>query len=367
MGIGHSADLTLVANLTLEFLCFTFAFTLVTCRRSWASSFLAPFTILLYHVIVRTGAQIQDPLQGYVGQAKFDANRILNIVLVSLGIVGFSQLAWFWFHLLGMREWMPLRRKIPNIVAPRAQKVLTEENGVWSIRDVYEKRVTPRAQWGIAKSGPSWMYLVITALYVFGALCGSQVVYDQYILRTGRELTAWLVRLLVPLGIGVIIYFYDRYRPDTYVFGPSVDLLTGNKYMMDASNAAVMQAQTRDNVNWTVLPVVFLDFINVLVMGAVRVWTPNADNNWLFGVGLFALHLLLMIVVFFGMRFQSSSANKAGVPQALEPIDDSGNYYDDLASQQVPLAQVRSKDSAVMGGDGLGRAMMAMGSKSHVQ
>lgn len=342
-GLAHGADLELVTNDVLLYGPFIFALTYAWTGRSWKSSLMAPYIFLLYQVIVTFGAGIQDPLAGYVSQARFDANRCLNIVLTCMGVVGFSTGAWFWFRLLGSCEFFRIRNKIPNIVPPRAHKVLRDNGaGLWEIVDVLDMRVKPKTRFGLQKT-QSWAYLFLTFLYVFGAICGSQVVYNQYLLppHTGRELTSWLVRLLVPFGCGILLYLYDRARPDPATFGPNESMLTSNAYRMDEGFAAVMQRQTLDNVNWTVLPLVFFDLINVGWMGATRIWTPNITQNIYSLAGLMGLHLLLMLIVFFGARYQSSRNSKLMASTKSEAIDDSGNYYDDsLQAQQRPLGSV---------------------------
>lgn len=357
MGIGYSNDLTLVTDLFVQFTCLSFALTMTTCDRSWKSSLFAPFGIAMYHIVVRTGAQIQDPLAFYTSPPQSEqANEILNIVEIML-MFGFSQAAWAWFRVLDMYEWFPLASKLPVLVPPRARNELVPlGEGNFTIEQRTE-RDAGVVRWG--KRSPSWLYLLVTFLYVFGAICGAQCVYDQYILRTGGELTAYLVEILVPLGFGLLYLLYQYAYPDTYTKGYTKQVLASGKYNVSDAEAAVLQAETKNRVLWSIMPLILFQFLNSLWMCAVRAYTPNADNNSFFAYGLLGLHALLLAIVFVGGRVQRS---RADAQVGSEPaIDDSGDYYTDIASPPPkPL------NNNVGGGDALG-AFLLGASKSDKQ
>jgi hypothetical protein len=360
MGIAHS-DLVSVSNTNVKFGIFSMIFTMVTCSRSWKSSLFAPFLIILYHVLVTIGADIQNPLDDFIGQDLFDANRILNIVEICL-CVFYSQLGWCFFRVLDIQEWLPLRRKLPTLVPVREHLMVVYSPTTKSFDTmmVPDKESHAHRHWGISRSGPSWMYLIIALIYVLGAVCGMQVVYDQFISRAGDEVMAWLIDLCVPLGAGILFFIYCYFFPDPYVFGPNKSFLKGKSdtYGFSDEQIAVMNKATQQRVIWTVVPVVAFHFIGVLVLGGARVGIKNVDTNWLISVGLFAGFLILLTIIFIGMRMRASEKVGGGTRDLDDSADD---YYENMAST-VPLAGVSSS----VKGDSLG-AFLTAGSKQHAQ
>jgi hypothetical protein len=344
MGIAHS-DLTAVANVNIRFTLFTFIFTMVLCSKSWKSSLLAPLLIVLYHIIVTIGADIQNPLDNYVGQNLFDANRILNIVEICL-CVAFSQLAWAWFRILDIQEWFPLRRKLPKLAPDRShlQVVFDPKNETYTTEEVPEKPSRTHRHWGLAKTSPSWLYLVATFLYIFGFLCGAQIVYDQFIMRTGKDIMAYMVLLFVPLGGGLLYLAFRYFRPDTYVDGPTKAYLVSKASTLQLSDEQIdmLSKATRSRALWSVVPVVAFHFIGALALGAARELSPSADTNWLCAVGLFTGYFILLIIVFIGMKWRAS--NSGATSGGKGRLDDSGDFYEDVASS-YPLTTVKDSSS----------------------
>jgi len=353
MGIGHS-NLTPLTDVNVRFAIFPMILTMVLCSRSWKSSLLAPFMIILYHVLVTIGADVQNPLDNFVGLNAFDANRILNIVQVTLCVV-FSQLGWAWFRVLDIQEWFPLRRKIPSIfpTTSHTQVVFNPTNKEYDVGDVPDKEARPHMRWGLKKTSPGWAYLAVTFVYIFGAICGSQIVYDQYIRRTGKDVMAFLTLLIVPLGSGALYLAYCYFRPDPYIVGGTKAYLNSKSSLYGFSDEQIdtLSKAAQSRVIWSIVPVVLFHFIGNLALGAAREFFPSADTNWLSSVGLFTGYFLLLIAVYIGIKVRAS-----GTKQGKTKMDDSGNYYEDVASS-YPLSS-SSSSSGVKGVDALTAYMM---------
>ncbi len=345
MGGIASVDLTPVANFQTQFTAFVFVLTLCTCRRNWLSSLVAPAGVLFYALVVRIGGNIQNPLNDFIGTDLEQANTYLNIVYPCLAF-GFSQLAWAWFRLLRSEQWMAFHAKTPNLVRPHTQQVLVRTaSDTYEIREeaVPSKHSAPKAHWGLRVTSPSWFYLLLTFVYVFGAIAGSQVVWDQYIPRTASNSMsiAFWVNLIIPLGVGLIYLLIVRSYPDAWTFGPSRDLLLSSKYNVDDALARTMQSETRIRVRTQIGAEIVLHLINTLAITGARLLWTNINNNFYAALGLFALHLILLTLVYAASRLYPMSMR--GFVTGT-PVDDSGDYYTNLVSH-LPLSSAVTDDN----------------------
>lgn len=336
MGFPAVSDLTPVTNFQTQFVALVFVLTLVTCRRGWLTSLFAPAAVIFYGLVVRIGGNIQNPLNLFVGQDREDANTYLNIVYPCLAL-GFSQLAWAWFRLLRMEQWMAVHTKIPTLVRPHTQTVLVKTmSDTYEVREMAISTVTPRSHWGLRVTSPTWSYLFVTFVYVFGAICVGQIIWDQYIPRSasGSMQIAFWVNLLLPFVVGIIYLLIERTWPDAWEFGGTRSLLTGSKYNVDEAFARTMESETRIRVRTQIGAEIVLHLINTFAMTGARLLWTNINNNFYMACGLFGLHLLLLLLIFAVGRWYPSYMNSVVVGT---PVDDSGDYYQNLVSH-VPLS-----------------------------
>ena len=337
MGLPAVSDLTAVANFQTQYVALVFVLTLVTCHRSWLTSLFAPAAVIFYGLVVRLGFDIQNPLNLFVGQDKADANTYLNVAYPIMAFA-FSQLAWAWFRLLRMEQWWALHTKIPNIVKPHTHTVLVKAtlSDTYEVKEMATDETMHRNKWGLRVTSPSWMYLLITFIYIFGAICVGQIIWDQYIYRTtssALQIAFW-TNLILPFGAGLLYLFYQILRPDAWTFGGTRDLLTGSKYNLDDAYARTMQAETRIRVRTTIGAQIILHLINTFAITGARLLWTNINNNFYMACGLFGLHLLLIILIFAVGRWYPSMMSSVVTGT---PVDDSGDYYQNLVAR-APLS-----------------------------
>jgi hypothetical protein len=331
MGIAGSSALVAVSDNNLLFSAFPLTFNMIIYRRGWNGWFLTPLLILLYTMLVTLGGNVQNPLSNYFGSSERNAEIIFEIIFVC-SLVGYCFTGWAWLSTLGAQELFPLRKVLPDFRRERKQPQLvynptTQE---FTVAQTPDKSVT-KVRWGVTGLKPSWIHLLVTALYLLGFICVPQIVYDQYIGRPGQEVMAWLVVLFIQLGGGLLYWGYCYWRPDNYVFGLTTAYFKTHDVpgLTESGQEEVMRG-TRQRVVWSVVPIIALNLITVLALGGTRVYTPNADPNWIAMISVLGILLVLWLLVVIGVRIQGVGAMTKKT--SAKPIDDGGDYYEDISS-----------------------------------
>lgn len=345
--------LAAVSNLNLQFTVFAMTFQMIISSAGWKGWYFTPLLLLLYQVLVRTGGNVQNPLQLYTGQNEEDANHIINIAYPFF-LLGFCWVGWAWMNALGCAELFPLRKRLPRPGRRRAQDEMVRdrrsgENVVRRLTERQARRKRPR--WGAPGLLPSWFHLAITALYLLGFVCAPQVVYDQYIGLTGRSTMAWLVVLLVPLGGGGLYLALCCLWPDDYVFG-----LTGryfDAHPVEGVDEAAKERATRDarmSALASILPIVLFNVVGNLALGGTRLLSPAIQANWVMSTAMVAVLLVLLVAMLFAGWLMRQLAARKKAPEA--PLDDSGEYYEDVASVlPTPAPLSRRAPTSALGGN----------------
>jgi MFS family permease len=243
---------------------------------------------LAYHIILRIGADVRNPLTLYAGQDRDEANFILNCVFSALA-VSFAFVSDVWS--------LYLRRVT---LLPIIEKIMTS-----FYRSKKQKKVA------------SWFHIMITLVAAL-ASCVGQILYS-YFMGPGNELLAWLLGLLVPLPVWFLYGIYAWWWGDSIVFGPDEEYILSNGGLQNEKSAEVLKLR-RDNILKAVLPMAFFQFFGTLIMGGVRFTWDDIDVQWPVAIGVLAglvfILLLLMIVMY--MRRRRERGNTC---------DDDGDYY----------------------------------------
>jgi len=339
-----SSTVPLVADLGVQFTMFAMTFNMIIYSKGWKGWYFTPLVILLWQVIVRTGGEVQNPLQSYAGQPAIDANLMLNTVWGAL-LIGYSWLGWAWMGTLGGEELFPLRQKLPK---PRSGRQHTEmiyntQTKSYSAGQVADKGArAPKRVWGVTGLSVGWAHLGLTALYLLGGVCVAQVIYDQYMMRDNGQLTAFLVLVFLPLGVGLIYWGLCYLRPDPRIFGLTRAWFRehGDQGLTPEGIEQVHKG-TQQRVIWTIVPILAFTLVGDLVLGGVRYWSDDVNNTWIAAISIFGAFFVLWLLVELGTRMQAQGAMRQKTkPQAL---DDDGDYYEDMATlpptvqTQVPL------------------------------
>lgn len=298
MGIAQSA-LVYIANLCVQYTIFPMIFAMWWTNRSLLRTAMAGVVFLFgYTLIVMLGANISNPLNYYGGLDLEQAQLILGTVYGCLAIA-YAFMGGGWAYFLQMPELLPFGvRQIPGV--DRVRRRLMKREG----RKVYtsaEPDNQDDGSGGMPRLVPSYQHFFVTIVAFLAAVGVPQVLYTYFMNIPGDELMAWMLGLLVPLPFYLLYWLYCRFAGDPAVFGRSRAYLeadpNGENYGWTEAEIEKEDTKTRMRVALAIWPMAILHFLGVLVLGAVRFYTNDVDNNWLFAVGWWALLLVLALLL----------------------------------------------------------------------
>lgn len=277
-----------ISNLALEFTIFPLFFVQWWHRRGTMLGSLFVLPILAYHIIVRIGGGVANPLNLYIGQDRDEANFILHCVFCALAI-SFAFVSDVWSLYLRRVTLLPIvERVMASWYRPKRENTVV-----------------------------SWLHIMITLLACF-ASCIGQILYT-YFMRPGDELIGWLLGLLVPIVVWVVYGFYAWFWGDAVVFGAGEDYVSSTGIQSDKTDNAIKIR--RDNILKAILPMAFFQFFGTLIMGGVRFTWDDVDIQWPVAIGVLAalIFILFLLVVVMYMRRRRRKGDAS--------CDDSGDYY----------------------------------------
>lgn len=308
-----ASPLVAIANLLLENTVFPLVFAMWWFNRRGLESWKAVAYLWAYTLMIRLGAQVDNPLNLYIGQDLADAQLIYLTIYTALGI-GYAVLGSGWALFLDNCDLLPVAARFPSAMQGQRRKVTYKMGDAY-----YENDTSPSAQeqsqdydnlnrWGLPASlKPSWTHFFVTILAFLAAVAAPQVVYSWYMGVTGDELMAWLIDLLVPPAIYALYLGYSWGWGDVYVWGPNEAYLTSRKNNFGLSSEQIEKivSETHARIATTLGPLAALHFLGVLVLGGVRMVSDDVDTNWLAACGLWgglAIVLIVTAIVVQGRR-----------------------------------------------------------------
>ncbi len=328
MGIAESS-LVAVSNLCVQYTIFPMIFAMWFANRSLLRTAMSGVVFLFgYTLIVTFGANIGNPLNLYTGLDLDQAQLIFCTVYDCLA-VGYAFMGAGWAYFLKMPELLPFgARPIPGLERTRRRMIRREGHRVYTPAGPKTQADTYN-NFGIPGLVPSWQHYFVTIGFFLATVGAPQVLYTYFMNIVGDELMAWMLGMLLPLPLYLIYYLYCRFAGDPAVFGPSEYYLKadpdGLDYGLSARELEKEAQKTSFRVAMAIWPMAILHFLGVMVLGAVRFYTDDVDNNWLFAVGWWAalliIALLLGAVTYFRRR-EDESNNRAAATKDDDDCDE---------------------------------------------
>lgn len=279
-----------VSNLALELTIFPLFFVLWWQKRKSIVGVFFVLPILAYHLIVRIGGNIQNPITDYIGQDADDANFILNVIFCALAVF-FSIVATTWSLYLDRVELLPIGNRM--------------------MAALYRSK----------KPQVSYIHFFVTILAMLCSFVG-QILYTHFMNTPGNELLAWLLGLLVPIPVFVAYGLYAYFWGDSLIFGGDENYIAENGIRNEKSMDLLKTR--RDNILKAVLPIALFQFFGTLIMGGVRFTWDDVDIQWPVAIGVLAVLifvLILMMIVMYVRRKQTKPTLDDST------CDDTGPYY----------------------------------------
>lgn len=338
-----ASPLQAIANLLVENTVFPMVFAMWWFNRRGLESWKAIAYLWAYTLMIRLGAQVDNPLNLYIGQDLEDAQLIYLTIYTALGI-GYAVLGSGWSLFLDACDLLPLAARFPASGMAKKRRVTYKMGEAY-----YQSDPAPSAQeqaqnyetlnrWGLpADLKPSWTHLFVTLVAFLAAVAAPQVVYSWYMAVTGDELLAWLIDLLVPPAIYALYLGYCWGWGDVYVWGPNEAYLTSrkNNFGLSSDQIEKIVSETHGRIATTIGPTAGLHFLGVLVLGGTRMVTDVVDTNWLVACGLWgglAIVLVVTAIVVQGRRARREKASRLARGEkkqrpAQECVDGADDYY----------------------------------------
>lgn len=335
MGIAQSA-LVAVANLNVQFTSFVMVSTMILCsprrndRKDWKGWCFFVLAIYFYHMVVRFGADVQDPLDLYIGQNYIDARTILFIIYPILALA-YGIIGWAFARVLDIVDLVPMRKRVHfPLRSPPKFKFVIDASGQYTIQNMTEDPDKPGKKWGVVGLVPSWFQILISLLWYLGGFATPQILYDWYIQIAGNEWWSYLILVLVPLGATVIMLIICLVWTDPGTFGLTKRYMDSqrDKFNFDKKTLNKIASETQMRVVRSIVTPGALGIIGNVVLGGVRLGWYDADPQWIASValwGAFALVLLLVVAI---SRFNSNPFRKG----KNKPVKDGGNFVTEIAS-----------------------------------
>jgi hypothetical protein len=350
MGILSTNALIDVSALQLQFTVFGMVSAMIIGRyvkRDWWGFLPTYSAILSYHVWVRMGGDIQNPLDIYTGVDYVDANRVLNIIDPIL-LLFFCWIGFVLQKVLSNIQLLQLFEKVPYPLRSQAKPVLiARPDGTYTVRSIMQDRNAPERHFGVVGLQQSWLQTVITLVVYLGGVAGPQIVYDQFVTRTGLEAThAFAVNVAVPFCTISLFCLYCRFwHTDPGTFGLTAEWFKANsaEYPLPTDQIAQLDKETKARVVWAIMPSAAAALLGNFALGGWRLIDPNVDRMWLGAVGLFAFWLLVLAIITWTM-WNGDGISLLMPGKKVKIIDDRDGRVEQMAS---PVALVTGAFNAI--------------------
>ena len=323
MGIAGSL-LPDVGALTIQFTFFgaLSSMAIGTYRKHDWWGFLPTYAaIMAYHVLVRTGGDVKNPLNGLTGADYEDARRILYIVYPTL-LFFYCWIGFILQKILSNIQLLTLTELIPYPLRSRTvPEMVVMPDGQYSVRNLVEDRNAPDMRFGAVGLTPSLMQNFWTLIWFLGGIAAPQIVYDFFIKQD--QLMAFLVILIVQPVSTFLFFAYCRwFHTDPGSFGLTKEYLVANNtvYRLEMDEIEKIDAATKERVAWAILPICGVALLGNVALGAWRFNDQDVDHLWLWAVGLWALLGMILFAVSMVMRPDS---NPFVVKRDVRRVDDS--------------------------------------------
>jgi hypothetical protein len=217
--------------------------------------------------------------------------------------------------------------------------------GEFTVRTIVHDRNAPDRNYGVVGLTSSGWQQVLSLIWILGALCAPQVVYDYFILKTGQEMMCFLVVLIVPCG-GTLFFtgiFYWKTDPGTFGLTKEWFKKNNDQYHLKEEEIESIDRATKMRVLWTMLPIAFFALLSYGLIAGWRWWQQDVDKVWLGCVGLWGLYALLLFGVCIMMRLPE---NPFVATKTIRRIDDSENMVEQMASSAEQLQQLQQQQLA---------------------
>jgi hypothetical protein len=359
MGITNSA-LVDVANLNIQFTSFVMVSTMVFCSpkrrdwKDWKGWCFFVLAIYFYHMVVRFGASIRDPLTLYTGQPLQDAKTILYIIDPILALA-FGLLGWAFTRVLDIVDLIPLRKKIhyPLKSAPKI-KIMADGNGNYSVKNASEDSEQPNKKWGVVGLTPSWSYLIISLIWYLGSIATPQVIYDYYMWQTNaNKWWCYLLNVVGPLAGGALFLVIQLIITDPGTFGLTDRYMKRrrDKFNFDDQTIAKISSETRMRVVRSIVtPTAILVISNIALGGVRQIW-DDVDPQWIGACGVWGVWFALLVIILAIVRYSYNPFRKSRSPK----VNDGGNYVTEIASsitaKSTSLSTKKRNVGSLLGGE----------------
>ena len=277
MGIAQSA-LVAVANLNVQFTAFVMVSTMILCsprrndRKDWKGWAFFVLAIYFYHMVVRFGANVQDPLDLYSGQNYIDAKTILFIIDPILALA-YGILGWAFARVLDIVDLVPMRKKVHfPLRSPPKFKFVIDVNGQYVIQNMTEDADKPGKKWGVVGLTPSWFYIILALLWYLASFATAQILYDWYIQQAGSEWWSYLILCLLPIGGTILFVIINLVWTDPGTFGLTERYMKNNreKFNFDDKTLKKISRETMMRVIRSIVTPGALGIISNVILGGVR-------------------------------------------------------------------------------------------------
>lgn len=335
MGIAQSA-LVAVANLNVQFTAFVMVSTMILCsprrndRKDWKGWSFFVLAIYFYHMVVRFGANVQDPLDLYTTQNYIDARTILFIIDPILAFF-YGLLGWAFARVLDIVDLVPMRKRVhfPLRSQPKVKFVI-DSGGQYTIQNMSEDPDKPGKKWGVVGLVPSWFQILISLVWYLGGFATPQILYDWFIQQAGSEWWSYIILCLVPIGATAVFLIICLVWTDPGTFGLTERYMKNNRdqFNFDDKQMKKIAGETRMRVVRSIVTPGALGIISNIILGGVRLGWYDADPQWIASVALWGAYFLILLLVVAITRFSANPFRKGGKNR---PVKDGGNFVTEIA------------------------------------
>ena len=285
--------------------------------------------LYFYVLVVMLGANIFNPLATYSGQNLVDGTLILGTIFGTLA-AAFALMGSGWAWFIGMIELLPWGARTEQTMSKR-RMFRRDGNQVYASAPRSKKQTGPES-WGVPGLVPTWQYMFVMVLGFLAAVGVPAVIYTWFMAQE-QTLLAWLVSMFMAPVIYLALYLYNRFANDPAVWGIGSDYAAndpaGNDYGMRPEDVAKLEKKRLRRLAINIWSMAFIQFLGYLVLGGVRFYDVNVDDNWLVAVGWFGALLIILLILALVMYFRRRNDAVTRPKKDTRPCDSEAYEFEE--------------------------------------